>query len=160
MERVGPCPLTRAIMGKINLPQPTVATKAESNVVDNAQIDAKGLSEKAVEMIRTDLNLTENEKFDDDTVEMIPIKRFFDIDPMNQEYDEQMKYVVDYVKSSGARSRADVLAEIKAIEYKLGNSYSPQRRIEKLYTYIKLTKQAREALRGAIQLEKRSNEYK
>lgn len=149
---LAPCPPHgRKYMGKIDTP--VIETKTEPKVEkSDAKIAdiSEDLTNKVIGRIRDEV-LPEM----DDAIEIIPLRKYFELDGADVSQDKYVKDILSELKRQGAHSRADQMVALRELELKLGRSHTKESRISKVHTYLRLKETLTDTLRKITSLEKR-----
>lgn len=125
-------------MGKIALPQAqTSAPKPEVKPVD----EPKTFVDSAVLKVREDVlqeTQDEGKELTDKALEFLKLKQELGVDAANPDYDDQIKFIMHYIKDIGIKDSKEARVFIRKIKTKLGIPFLDGGSIQKIYNWLKL----------------------
>lgn len=119
-------------MGKIDVPV------QEPVMGEPAPYIEKSKAEQTIDNIKAEV------AFDD--IDAYQLGKFLSVDPLNQDYMGKMKEMSDWAKSQGAKNSSDIMMKIRDIEVKLGSPNFGEKRIPRIYNYVKLLQKQAEIM--------------
>lgn len=98
----------------------------------------KSKSEQTIDNIKAEV------AFED--MDAYQLGKFLSVDPLNQDYMKKMSEMANWAKSQGAKNASDIMMKIRDVEVKLGSPSFGEKRIPRIYNYIKLLQKQAEIM--------------
>lgn len=89
----------------------------------------------------SDVDAIREDNFKDEAIEemtMLPLKHYFDIGPFDSGDEDKLAFLMDWGKENGFNTRGALFKELSNLEDKIGKDPMGERRVSKLFRYIKL----------------------
>ncbi len=80
-----------------------------------------------------------------EAIRLIGLKKELGVDATSTEYDKEVKGIIDLAKEAGIKNKNQLVAELREIDYLLGQSDKPK--IKKIYEYMKIRGLVRAGIR-------------
>lgn len=135
-------------MGKINIPTQTPSQPAASREPADVgvQINDTSAIDAATESVRASvLGDDSNDGFDLE-MQLLPLKRHFDIDINNTEQNKDLEWIMAWGKMNGVWGRNKLMERIREIEFRIGADTFGPSRASAIANYLKMEMQARETI--------------
>lgn len=82
-----------------------------------------------------------------------PVKNFFNIEGGDPEYNDDCDFIVGWAQNKGIKKNADLMIELKKLEYRLGIPTMGESRIKKMVSYLKSDAKLTDALKEVASKE-------
>lgn len=89
-------------------------------------------------------------------IDLIPLRHYFGIETGDSRSDDKLRFIIDWAKKRGIKSRGDLFAELKKYEMRLGEPNLGETREGRLYRYLRLDQQISDLFKEMEAYERKS----